>query len=149
VGLLALVSLVPAGLAGQQSALPGWLVGCWRLAEPDRVIEEVWLPPAGGALLGVSRTIAQDSLTSWELMVIRAGGNGLVYEASPSGQPPAAFLGAEASDSTLTFENLTHDFPQIIRYRRGNADSLIAEISGTVQTRRRAIVFPYTRAACP
>ncbi len=100
-------------------------------------------------MLGVSRTIAHDSLTSWELTVIRSGTNGLVYEASPSGQPPAAFLGVEASDSALTFENLTHDFPQLIRYRRAGADSLIAEISGPVQSRRRSISFPYTRVACP
>ncbi len=146
--LLALPGALPAQQAGSPS-LPGWMAGCWRQVQAGRVIEEVWLPPAGGALVGVSRTVEGDSLRSWELMVVRAGPNGLVFEATPSGQPPAAFLASAVSDTMVAFENLTHDFPQVVRYARYGEDSLLATISGVVRDRQRTINFTYARARCP
>jgi hypothetical protein len=151
VTLFVLLTL-PGTLPAQRSAtasLPGWMVGCWRQVQAARIIEEVWLGPAGGALVGMSRTVEGDSLRSWELMVVRIGPNGLVFEATPSGQPPAAFLGSSASDTAVAFENLTHDFPQLVRYARRGADSLHATISGVIRDRQRTITFDYARVACP
>ena len=149
--LLALLTL-PGALPAQQPvppSLPGWMAGCWRQVEADRVIDEVWLRPAGGALIGVSRTVEGDTLRNWELMVVRSGPNGLAFEATPSGQPPTAFLAALVSDTAVAFENLTHDFPQLVRYARRGADSLLATISGVVRDRQRTINFAYARVACP
>jgi Domain of unknown function (DUF6265) len=109
----------------------------------------VWLAPAGGTLLGMSRTVEADSTRNWEHLVIRPGTAGLVYEASPSGQPPAAFLATLVSDTAAAFENLTHDFPQEIRYLRRGMDSLTAVVSGEMRERVRTIEFHYVRAACP
>jgi Domain of unknown function (DUF6265) len=116
--------------------------------DAGEVIEEMWLAPAGGTLIGVSRTIEADSTRNWEQMVIRPGAAGLVYEASPSGQASAAFLATHVSDTAAVFENLTHDFPQQIRYAR-KGDSLLAVVSGTVRERTRTIEFHYARVACP
>ena len=82
-------------------------------------------------------------------MLIRHGPNGLVFEANPSGQPPAAVLASVATESSITFANLTHDLPQLIRYTRRDRDSLLAMISGTVRDRQRTIDFAYGRTACP
>lgn len=148
---LALVLAPVAAWAQQPGAapLPRWMTGCWRQVEAGRVIEEVWLPPAGGALLGVSRSLDRDSLRSWELMLVRTGPNGLVFEATPSGQPPAAFLASAVTDSSVAFENLTHDFPQLVRYARRGPDSMLAMISGVVRDRQRTINFAYARVSCP
>jgi hypothetical protein len=100
-------------------------------------------------MLGMSRTVENDSLRSWELMVIRQGTNGLSFEVSPSGQPMAVFLAGTVTDSAIGFENLTRDYPQMIRYTRHGADSLLAVVSGTIHERQRAIEFHYTRVACP
>jgi hypothetical protein len=150
-GLLLAATLFGAPLAGQEgsAALPGWLQGCWRLTSPDQVIEEVWLTPLGGAMVGLSRTVSRDTLRGHELMLIRTGANGLVLEANPAGQPSAVFLAAARNDSAITFENLTHDFPQLIGYTRVTPDSLVAVISGTVRDRQRTITYGYARAACP
>ena len=113
------------------------------------MVDEMWLAPAGGALVGVSRSVEADSLRSHETMVVRAGPNGLIFEAAPSGQPPGMFLASSVSDTSLTFENLTHDFPQVIRYTRHGADSLFAMISGTVRDRQRTINYAYGRVSCP
>jgi Domain of unknown function (DUF6265) len=145
--LVALTGAAPA-LAAQQAA-PPWLAGCWRQAEAGQVTDEVWLPRAGGALLGMSRTVENDTLRTWEIMLIREGPNGLTFEVSPSGQPLATFLAASMSDSTIAFENLTRDYPQMIRYSRHGADSLLAVVSGTIHDRQRAIEFHYARVTCP
>jgi hypothetical protein len=125
------------------------MAGCWRQAQAGQVIDEVWLGPGGGSLLGVSRTLEADTLRSWETMVIRTGANGLVLEAAPSGQPAAAFLATTATDTSIGFENLTHDYPQMILYSRQGRDSLLAMITGTVHDRQRTINYAYARAACP
>lgn len=137
-----------SGLAAQQTA-PAWLTGCWRQVEAGQITDEVWLARAGGALVGMSRTVENDSLRSWELMLIREGANGLAFEAAPSGQSMAVFLASTVTDSSIAFENLTRDYPQVIRYARRGADSLIAVVSGTIHDRQRAIEFHYARVACP
>ena len=35
----------------------GWLTGCWEMSSPQRTIEEHWLPPRGGTMLGIGRTV--------------------------------------------------------------------------------------------
>lgn len=142
--------LLARPLAGQQVTTLAWMAGCWRQLDAGFTVEEVWLAPEGGTMVGVSRTVVNDSTRSTEQMVIRAGlSGGLVYEASPSGQAPAAFLSLAVSDSAVTFENLTHDFPQQIRYIRAGRDSMVAVVSGTVREKLRSISYRYARASCP
>ncbi|HET9726391.1 MAG TPA: DUF6265 family protein, partial [Gemmatimonadales bacterium] len=73
----------------------------------------------------------------------------LVYGANPSGQVAAEFESIELSDSSVTFENLGHDFPQRVMYRRRGADSLIARVEGMRGGKLRGVDFPYARVACP
>jgi Domain of unknown function (DUF6265) len=112
-------------------------------------VEEVWLPPAGGMMLGMSRTVQDDTVRTFEQMVIRQGENGLLFEAAPSGQLPAAFLAGAVSDTEVVFENLTREFPRRIRYLRLGADSAFAQVSGEVRDRVRTIEYRYARVPCP
>ncbi len=149
-GLAALLGLAqPVGAQQTPVPLPGWMAGCWREASAGLIIDEVWLRPVGDALTGMSRTIRDDTLRAWEQMVIRRVPDGLVLEATPSGQPPATFASTEASDTLLVFANPDHDFPKTIRYLRRGRDSLIAVVSGTIRDRQRGIEFNYARVACP
>jgi len=150
--LLLTVLLAPA-LAAQsppaQIAGVSWLQGCWALVSPQqRVIEEQWMAPRARTMLGMGRTVRGDSLTEFEVVVIRESGPTLVYEAHPSGQAPATFTASSVSDSGVVFENPAHDFPQRVGYRRIGRDSLIGFIEGTVRGSRRRIEFPYARARC-
>lgn len=148
--LTGLLLLAAQALEAQQVNALGWMAGCWRQLEAGVMVEELWLAPAGGTMIGMSRTVEDDSTRSTEQMVIRpAVSGGLVFEAAPSGQEPGAFLAAVVSDTLVIFENLTHDFPQQIRYSRLPGDSLLATISGTVRDRLRSITFRYNRSACP
>jgi hypothetical protein len=123
-----------------------WLTGCWAMSSPGLVIEEHWMPPRGGTMLGMSRTVQADNTTGYELVMIREVDGRLLYEAHPSGQPPAVFEATRSSGEAVTFENPQHDFPRRIIYNRVGADSIRAEIDdgaggGTVR-------FVYGRTDC-
>ena len=156
------LALVPA-LAAAATSAPApqprspvqqvaWLAGCWELAGPRGVTEEHWLRPAGGQMIGVSRTIrrtaAGDSTTAHEFLRLFARGDTLVYAALPSGQTLTEFKTRTPSESLVTFENPAHDFPQRIIYRRRGADSLLARIEGPRGGTVRGIDYPYRRVKC-
>lgn len=127
----------------------GWIAGCWELAAGARRIEEQWLGPRAGLMLGVSRTVVGDSLREYEQVALFERGGRLVYAATPARQAPAEFQSIAVSDSAVTFENLAHDFPQRVIYRRRGADSLVARVEGMRGGQLRGSDYPYRRVRCP
>ncbi len=126
-----------------------WLAGCWRLSRGGSVVDEQWLRPLGGVMLGSSRTVRGGKTVEYELMVLRYTADGATYEAHPSGQAVATFTSRSApTGAEIVFENPAHDFPQRVGYRRASADSVVAWISGPAGSSTRTIEFPYARAAC-
>ena len=130
-----------------------WLSGCWERRGQRGVTEEQWARPAGGTMIGFSRSVRRvaerDSTTEYEFLRVFARDGKLVYAALPSGQRYSEFTETSATDSAIVFENPQHDFPQRIRYTRRGADSIVARVDGTIQGRTRAIDFPYVRIRCP
>lgn len=142
-------------LGGNEGTAPvridqvAWMQGCWQAGSQRRVIEEHWMAPRGGVMLGMGRTVRGDSLAEYELVVLRESNGALAYRAHPSGQAGATFIAGEATDSTVVFSNLAHDFPEHVGYRRVGADSLVAWIEGPGDGKPRRIQFPYRRVRCP
>ena len=150
--MIAPLLLAAAAVTAPASLAPlDWLAGCWRRATPRRVVEEAWMAPAGGLMLGMSRTVSatDGTLVEFEQVRIEARGDTVVYVAKPSRQPEATFTAITFDDSTIVFEDPGHDFPQRVGYRRVGADSLSAWIEGTVDGKARRVDFPYRKVACP
>jgi hypothetical protein len=126
----------------------GFLAGCWQLARGPVQIAEQWLAPAGGTMLGVSRTVRGEHTVEYEFLRIIEREGQLVYIAMPSRQETTEFTAATAADSAVEFSNPAHDFPQRIRYARRGADSLVARIAGTVNGAERAREFAFVRGSC-
>jgi hypothetical protein len=116
---------------------------------PQRTIDEQWMAPRGGNMLGMSRTVRDGRLVDHELVILREQGDRLAYEAHPSEQAPAVFLSSTITASTVVFENPAHDFPQRIGYERKSADLLTAWVEGPQNGRTRRIEYAYQRAQCP
>lgn len=127
----------------------GWMAGCWQARSGGRVIDEQWMAPRGGTLLGMSRTVAADSTVGWEAMRIVERGGRLVFQAHPSGQAPAEFAAVEIGPGRVAFADPAHDFPQRIVYRLAGADSLVARIEGELGGATRAVDFRHARVPCP
>jgi hypothetical protein len=125
-----------------------WLAGCWRFSTPRVVVDEQWMTPSGGTMLGMSRTVSNGRYREHEFLRIYAAGDTVVYAANPSGQKPTEFRSTLVTASEVVFENPAHDFPQRVRYRLVSHDSLMATVEGDRDGRRQPLRFSYVRAAC-
>ena len=105
-----------------------WLAGAWTGTKGSSSIEERWSPPAGGAMLGVSRTVKNGSMSSFEYLRVVERGRGLVYVAQPGGRPPTEFVLTFAAPTFASFENPRHDSPQRIEYELSPEGVLTASI---------------------
>jgi hypothetical protein len=48
-----------------------WMAGCWSMTRGDAIVEEHWMNPAGGTMLGMSRTVRRGTTTEYEFLQIR------------------------------------------------------------------------------
>jgi len=106
------------------------------------------MKPAGGHMLGISHTVAEEKTREFEFMRIMQDANGdIFFVAKPSGQKEARFKLREMKGREAIFENPDHDFPQRIIYRR-DGDSLLGRIEGVSKGQARAVDFPLKRVRC-
>lgn len=142
--------------AGASTAAPdplarlAWLQGCWGAsggAEPGS--GEQWTSSSGGAMLGMGRTVRNGKMLDFEFFQIRETAPGkLAYIAQPGGTPATTFLLIRDDGIEFVFENLAHDFPQRIVYRRAGETAMNARIEGTVKGKAKGIDFPMKRISC-
>jgi hypothetical protein len=140
-----------AGAPAAESPLArvAWLAGCWRAVNGEPGTAEHWMPPAGGTLIGMGRTVRQGRTVEHEFLQIRETPEGkLVYIAQPSGQSMAQFTAVRVGERYVVFENLEHDFPQRILYRLEADGRLHARIEGTVKGTLKGVDFLMMRASC-
>lgn len=126
-----------------------WLAGCWESVRGDRRVEEQWMVPRGGSMLGMSRTVTGNRTSEYEFMLIREQEGRLVFTARPSGQSEASFSSIELTESKVVFENPAHDFPQRVIYRLERDGSLAARIEGMKGGEARGVDFPMRPTRCP
>lgn len=163
---LLLLPAAPAMLVAQEAGNPeaapegdepprleaaAWLAGCWEARSSDGTnrVEELWMAPRGGLMLGLSRTVRDGTVRGHEFLSIRETGGLLVYHAVPSGQSPTNFPARSVEDSRLEFVNPVHDLPRKIVYSRIGPDSARAAVFAEVDGDEPAFALPYGRVACP
>ena len=100
-----------------------WLSGRWSNGET----EETWSLPAGGSLLGRSRTVRGGETVFFEFLRVEEEDGTLMYRAMPGGESLTTFRLTESTAQSVLFSNPAHDFPKQIRYRR-DGDVLLIEI---------------------
>ncbi len=125
-----------------------WMAGCWRQESPNRVADEMWMTPAGGVVLGVSRTVANGRTVAHEFMQIREDAGRVVFIAQPAGQAEATFTLLTQGPRDVVFENPAHDFPQRVMYRL-DGDTLVGRIEGSQNGKPRSVDYPMRRTPCP
>jgi len=108
-----------------------WMAGHWSGTDSGVEMEEAWLAPKGGVMLGVHRDVAskEDKLMSFEYLRIEQRESALIYVASPSGKGAVEFTLSKSEENSAIFENPKHDFPKRIIYQRID-DTLHARIEG-------------------
>ena len=154
-----LLGFTMGGLAAADPKLPAkeptatainqlaWLAGHWRMEKAGRVVDEHWMAPAGGVMLGMARTVAKGKVVEHEFTQIREGpGGALFYIAMPAGRKETAFQILTLTDTEAVFENPQHDFPQRVIYARQPDGSLLAAIEGPGKDGQvKRIEYPFRR----
>jgi hypothetical protein len=149
--LVALLAVAGAARSSPESPVANlsWLAGCWASVGGEFGTGEVWTAPAGGTMLGLSRTVRDGKTVEYEFMQIREIAPGqLAFVAHPSGQAEAAFPLVRSGPGELVFEDPAHDFPQRVIYRLVEPDRLHARIEGTLKGEDRGVDFLMKRAEC-
>lgn len=138
------------GLADPPAARPvealAWLAGAWIETREGTVIEEQWMAPRGGVMVGMSRSTGPDGKAFFEFMRIAPSAAGLSYFASPLGREPAEFGLVRLEERRVVFENRAHDFPQRIIYWQERTGELRARIEGTVDGKPQSADYRWSRA---
>jgi len=155
-GILLLAVFMPAVHAPASGSMEArsvedlaWLAGCWASTGGEEGSGEQWMAPAGGTMLGVSRSVRDSETVAYEFMQIRnTAQQNVEFIAKPSGQSEAAFIAVELSDSEVVFQNPEHDFPQRIIYALKADGALEVRIEGEMDGDVRRVTFPFTRIAC-
>ena len=125
-----------------------WLIGTWENETPRGSIYETWNKISKKEFSGKSYIIKEkDTIVFENIQLLQEHGN-LLYIPVVKNQNdglPVRFTAKEVSQNQLVFENLQHDFPQIISYTKISSDSLVAIISGTKNGQEREQTFQMKR----
>lgn len=144
------LGLPAAAVAQTPDTLPAWMAGRWCSTSVNDRTEEVWLAPAGGLMLGMSRTVsAARAKAQFEFLRIEMRDGVPSYLAQPQGRPAVEFRQVQSDAGRVRFENLAHDFPRRIEYRR-TGDALQAEIAGPGKDGKELVIgYAYVPCAPP
>ncbi|MBT2619350.1 DUF6265 family protein [Chryseobacterium sp. ISL-6] len=126
-----------------------WLIGTWVTKTPKGNLYETWSKKNDTEFYGKSYYLnKKDTIFSESVRLVEKEEK-LYYIVSVSGQNnelPVSFASNINPDpSHLIFENLQHDFPQIISYKKIDSDALIAEISATKNGKTKKMTFSMQR----
>ena len=150
--VLMAVSMLALARAAAAAPLPdlSWLSGDWRRCQADEIVEERWLGPRAGLLIGANLTSSKGK-ASYESLRLAASGETWTYWAAPMGRTPVPFRLVEAGMQRAAFANPEHGFPaRIVYWREG--DELLARIEGTIKDKPAAAEWRFakgTAADCP
>jgi hypothetical protein len=126
-----------------------WLAGHWRIEQGERLVDEQWMAPAGGLMIGMARNVQAGKVREYEFTLLRQEPNGdIVYVASPSKQTQTIFKLTSLRGGEAVFENPEHDFPKKVIYTRKADGSLLAAIEGPGRDGKiRRVEYPFKRVS--
>lgn len=144
--LALLLLAAPTAFAREAASVAdlAWISGSWVQESQGETVRETWNAPYQGAMGGVGQTHKPGKPVSTEFMTITSQPAGVTYTAYTGDRPPTAFVLKPGKPGEAVFENLTHDFPQRVIYRRCDAD-LCARIEGTINGQTRGMDWRYRR----
>ncbi|MGE3476563.1 MAG: DUF6265 family protein [Rhodospirillaceae bacterium] len=126
------------GIVTTLLAAPSWaaefndisfMSGCWKTApgvSPE--YRECYTAPKAGMMQGSSQTIENGKTTFFEFSLVLEDAGKIVYRPFLKGVQSVDFTLTKLAAGEAVFENLAHDFPQRVIYRKGADGKLTARI---------------------
>ncbi len=126
-----------------------WLIGTWESKTKKGLTYESWSKVSDTELAGRSYLIkGKDTIILETIRLVRER-HQIFYVPTVTQQNkglPVKFALKKMTGDYMEFENPEHDFPQLITYRKIGPDSLIAEISGTLNGQKHTREFGMKRS---
>lgn len=125
-----------------------WLIGTWENKTLKGTIYETWKKISDNELSGMSYIEKDKDTIVFETIRLVQEQEVLFYIPTVKNQNdglPVRFTAKLISENQMIFENLQHDFPQIISYTNTDTNTLVAEISGTKNEQERKQTFSMKR----
>ncbi|MDX1647343.1 MAG: DUF6265 family protein [Longimicrobiales bacterium] len=126
-----------------------WLTGHWIGEGLGSTAEESWLPPAGGAMVGVFRLANDEGVEFYEIMVLEEEAGSLVLRLKHFGPD---LTGWEEREETVEFPLVARERETLwfdgLTLRRTAKDEfrIWVALSGEAEPDRREALFVYRRA---
>ncbi len=129
----AAVVLVTGTVVAQDAPKPkvealAWMAGSWSGPLDGGVFEEHWTKPAGGTMVGMGRHVSDGKTTLVEFLKLVDSKDGVVLWVTVEGQEAVPFTQTTSAAEEAVFENLKHDFPKRIIYRKQKDGALFARV---------------------
>jgi hypothetical protein len=108
-----------------------FMAGTWKMEGKEQY--EVWEPAGNGELKGYSYKFQNNQKIISETLSIKIIDHHIVYEANVPDQNEGKSISFTLNDSIkeyLSFENIGHDFPKKIQYRRITKDEIEVSVLG-------------------
>lgn len=141
--LILIFAAAAAAPAASPAPMPAFMTGCWAQVTGASWVEECWMEPRAGLMIGASREGSGERLVNWEHMTIERTADGsILFHASPRGKGRTPFVLDHASSAEIRFINAANDYPQRIRYllKDGKLEAEISLLDGSKPNR-----WSYTR----
>jgi hypothetical protein len=126
-----------------------WLIGQWENKSPEGLLTETWTKENDSTFSGQTYFIKNEKDTVHsESIVLTQVNDELIYSPTIKGEnndEPVDFKLNSDVENSFTFENLKHDYPQKIVYKKVNDNSLLATISGTQQGKPSSESYPMSK----
>ena len=164
--VLAVTGLAVAGRAQEPAAAPvaakatvaqlAWIAGPWSGTLKDRTIEQHWMTPNGGSMVGMYRSIRDGRASLYELLAIEergdevylrikhfAPGPGLVSQEAKDQSADHALVKAESR--TAVFVGSAGGGPVRVTFNSPDQDTLTITVERQRDGKAVATEFPYKR----
>ncbi len=126
-----------------------WLLGYWTYTSDEGSVTEAWLKADEQTLSGEGKFLdTTGKVLSTEHIEIQLKEGKLYYVPTVSNQNggmPIKFKETSFNDTSVIFENLEHDFPQRIAYKKTSDSTILAYIEGTIDSQTNRIEFYYEK----
>jgi hypothetical protein len=127
--ILTLLILCIADLTSAQSIYPDFLQGTWKIENKEEY--EHWDKLNENSLKGFSYKLKDGKLMVSEYLDITKANKEVIYTATvlKQNEGKGIHFTLIKADSSYTFENLNHDFPKRIVYKRLNDTEVYVQVS--------------------
>jgi hypothetical protein len=123
-----------------------WMLGNWESKNEEGTLYEAWTESDDSTYLGHAYAISVDGDTTFSenaKVMLRKGQ--IVYSVTVNNEETTDFTLVDIEEQAV-FENINHDYPQRIIYKKMSSDSLFARIEGTVDGADNFEEFRYGKA---